>query len=137
MDPVGSSPALTVVVAAITAFTGLAGAFIGGYLQSRTASNTAKKQAAAAAVGRFADWQMHKRQIYASLLQAVQAKADSPGMDAEAALRVSLASAMMVAHKELRQFLLSFEPNRQLDAANREALIAALVADTQQTGRNT
>ena len=143
MDASGVTPTLTVVVAAITAFSGLAGSFVGGYLQARSATHTATRQAeaatCAAASQRFANWQMHKREVYVSLLNAVQNYVGVTEGGSEVDVRGALVRALVVAHKELREVLLELE--RDLvplqDAAYRRDFVEMLMADVRRRGRET
>lgn len=143
MDASGVTPTLTVVVAAITAFSGLAGSFIGGSLQARAAARTARSQAeGAAAAGRaqrFASWQMHKREVYSSLLKAIQDSINSQDAIAAGDVLASIARALVVAHKELRELLLQLEADLTplQDPDYRRDFVEKLVIDVRQRGQDT
>ncbi|HKT03474.1 MAG TPA: hypothetical protein VJT31_28435 [Rugosimonospora sp.] len=135
---------LTVAVALIAAVAGLAGSFIGAYLQSRSAMAAAQQQATAAArmarSDRFASWQMHKREVYANLLRAVQGTASSSDDDTLGSdLSDSIAQALVVAHKELRQHLVQIEIDARAirEPGYRRDLVERLMADVRQTGADT
>lgn len=143
MDVNGVTPTLTVMVAAITAFSGLAGSFVGGFLQARSAARTAKSQTQAAtqvaASQRFASWQMHKREVYASLLKAIQDHIGSAEPDTETVIRLAIVRALVVAHKELRAFLMKLEIDLSplQDVAYRRDFVEMLMADVRQRGPET
>jgi hypothetical protein len=134
---------LTAVVALITAAAGLAGSFIGASLQSRAAMTAARHQAAAAAsvarTDRFASWQMHKREVYANLLRSMQKMLHTGDGQLGRDLSESLAGALVVAHKELRQHLMRLEADvsQIRDPSYRQDLVERLMADVRQTGANT
>jgi hypothetical protein len=139
MGAAGNSPALTITIAAMAAFAGLIGTVMGGILQARGAASVAKREAAAARAERFAAWQMRKRETYAELLRELQAHLASPEQGAEPAVRASLAKAVLVAHEELREYLL--ELGSSADGLSPDVdlrdLVGRLVRDIHQAGTNT
>jgi len=134
---------LTAGVALITAVAGLTGSFIGSFMQARSAMVAAQRQAAAAAAvarsDRFATWQMHKREVYANLLQVIQASARSSDQAIGSELADALARALVVAHSDLRDHLMRLEANVLLirEPDYRRDLVERLMADVRQTGADT
>jgi hypothetical protein len=126
----------TAVVAAITALTALAGAFLGGFLYARSALVTAT---AIARAERFSSWQTHKREVYAHLLRTIhdQTGPSSDGTTPE--LGDALARAIVVANRDLRDHLMELESNVFLarKASYRRDLVERLMADVRQAGAST
>ena len=134
---------LTVIVAGITAAAGIVGSVVGGSLQAWSTGRVVKDQAEAtrhvAASERFATWQMHKREVYTSLLNAIQTYAGANGESDDGDVKACINRALVVAHAGLRSALMDIQDDPAVlkDSAARRELVERLMADVRQEGRDT
>jgi hypothetical protein len=139
----GVSGSLTVMVASITALSGISGSFVGGDLQSRSTARAVKEQAEAAAhvaaSERYAKWQMHKREVYTALLNAIQVYADSVEIADDSDVQICINRALVVAHSGLRSDLVRLREDLTMlcDSMKRRDLVESLMADVRQQGVDT
>ena len=143
MDSDSVSTNLTVIVAVITASSGILGSFVGGSLQARSTARAAKAQAQAAAYvagsERFARWQMHKREVYASLLEAMRKYASTEDETESGNVLSCITPALVVANSDLRKDLMSLQEDLSVlrEATRRQELVEALMADVRKEGAAT
>ncbi len=134
---------LTVVVAGITATAGILGSLAGGSLQAWSTARAVKAQAESnrhvAASDRFATWQMHKREVYASLLNAIQTYISADGETDDGEVMICINRAVVVAHVGLRTALMELQEDLTVleDLATRRDLVEHLTADVRQHGNDT
>lgn len=95
---------VTVAVAGITALAALAGSIIAGRSQDRAAATQARTAHVMAREDRFADWQLHKRDVYADLLLAARSW-DVADASAKTAFLCQRDRALLVANEQLRDRL--------------------------------
>jgi len=139
----GVSENLTVVVASITAASGILGSFVGGFVQARSTARSVREQAKSAshvaASERFALWQMHKREVYTSLLNAIQVYIGVVGDADDADVKICINRALVVAHAGLRSTLMELQEDLTVlqDSAIRRELVESLMADVRTTGLDT
>ena len=141
---------VTIVVAFLTGAFGVIGGVITASKQSAATLAAAHEQAEAtvrsaqeqsgasvlnAESSRFAAWQMHKREIYAAYVGAARAVAEaSASQDARAAYLVEADRVMLVASKELRDYLepLVRDPGRLTDATQWTEMVDKLGEDARR-----
>ena len=123
---------LTLAVAGVAGLSGVMGALIGGRINARATTKAGQSE-------RFGAWQMHKRDVYASMLEAAQEYALKGDPEAESRLRARIARAVVASHRDLREELLRLEqdPGPLREPAKRRELVDQLIADVHRTGRNT
>jgi hypothetical protein len=92
---------LTIVLAGITAAVAVASAII----SSRASRRAARTAQVTRTMDRFADWQQHKRGIYASFLAAGATAINSNGRDATQAFDIALSQVMLTADPKTRGWL--------------------------------
>lgn len=121
---------LTIAVAGIAALAGLGGAIIAGRSQARAAATQARTAHVMAREERFADWQLHKRDVYSDLLRAARSW-DEADVSAKTEFLCQRDRALLVANEQLRAKLREF-PNPPWDDTAWAALPDLLNADARQ-----
>ena len=137
-----SEPVVVAIVGVLSLVGTLAAALLSTYAsrkQSETTLKTAEAQNRATheegARDRFANWQVRKRDVYAEFLKAGRAYRETPtNPDAKSGFYAQLDRVMLVANRELRDFLWGFaeDPALLRDEDVWKACVEALGVDARQ-----
>jgi hypothetical protein len=116
---------LTGLIAVITAAVAVTSAVI----SARASSRAARTAQVTANMERFAEWQLHKREVYARFLSAAAPPEDMT-------FHQAMAAVMLTANSDTREYLRSLDlPAALADAAERADIEEHLVADVRKTGQ--